>query len=93
MASGHRFDFPGHWVYVGGSPRHSPGRWSSGPEIFPQGMINHVAFGVYEFEPAKARIEVDRVARTSSPASPSPASASSSSKVREGFCVEVQYRR
>lgn len=50
------FDFPGHWVYVGEDPAiHLTvvGR----PQDFPAGMINHVAFGVYEFEAAKARIE------------------------------------
>lgn len=50
------FDFPGHWVYVGGEPAiHLT--VVQRPADYPQGMINHIAFGVYEFEAAKARIE------------------------------------
>lgn len=50
------FDFPGHWIYVDGHPAvHLNVAARTGD--FPRGMVNHVAFGVYEFEPTRARIE------------------------------------
>jgi catechol 2,3-dioxygenase-like lactoylglutathione lyase family enzyme len=50
------FDFPGHWVYVGDEPAiHLTVVERRGD--FPPGIVNHVAFGVYDFEEARARIE------------------------------------
>lgn len=50
------FDFPGHWVYLDDKPAlHLTVVQRSGG--FPAGMINHVAFGVYDFDEAKARVE------------------------------------
>jgi catechol 2,3-dioxygenase-like lactoylglutathione lyase family enzyme len=46
----------GHWIYVDGVPAiHLDAVERRGD--FPQGMVNHVAFGVYDFEETKARIE------------------------------------
>lgn len=50
------FDFPGHWVYVGGEPAIHLSIVERKAD-YPQGIVNHVAFGVYAFEAAKARIE------------------------------------
>src|SRR5688500_2252676 len=50
------FDFPGHWLYLDGAPAvHLTVVEREGP--YPPGMINHVAFGVYDFEETRARIE------------------------------------
>jgi catechol 2,3-dioxygenase-like lactoylglutathione lyase family enzyme len=50
------FDFPGYWIYVDGKPAiHLTVVERAGD--YPEGMIHHIAFGVYEFEPARARIE------------------------------------
>lgn len=50
------FDFPGHWLYFDGAPAvHLTLVEREGG--FPQGMVNHVAFGVYDFDETKARIE------------------------------------
>ena len=50
------FDFPGHWIYVDGHPAIHL-NVTPRERDFPRGMVNHVAFGVYEFEPTRARIE------------------------------------
>lgn len=50
------FGFPGHWVYVDDHPViHLT--VADRPADFPEGIVNHVAFGVYEFETARARVE------------------------------------
>lgn len=50
------FDFPGHWIYVDGAPAiHLTVVERTGE--FPPGMVNHIAFGVYDFDETKARIE------------------------------------
>lgn len=50
------FDFPGHWVYVGGEPAiHLTVVERVGD--YPPGIVNQVAFGVYDFGEARARIE------------------------------------
>lgn len=50
------FDFPGHWVYVGDEPAiHLTVIDRSGD--LPPGIVNHVAFGVYDFEEARVRVE------------------------------------
>ena len=49
------FDFPGHWVYLGDRPViHLGVAHRTGD--FPEGMVNHIAFGVYGFDEAKARV-------------------------------------
>ncbi len=50
------FDFPGNWIYVDGQPAIHLNIVERG-EDFPQGIVNHVAFGVYDFETAEARIK------------------------------------
>jgi catechol 2,3-dioxygenase-like lactoylglutathione lyase family enzyme len=50
------FDFPGHWVYVDGAPAIHLTVVERDSD-YPPGMVNHIAFGVYDFETAKARIE------------------------------------
>jgi catechol 2,3-dioxygenase-like lactoylglutathione lyase family enzyme len=50
------FGFPGHWVYVGGHPVIHLTIVDRAAD-FPEGIVNHVAFGVYEFEDARARVE------------------------------------
>jgi catechol 2,3-dioxygenase-like lactoylglutathione lyase family enzyme len=50
------FDFPGHWIYIGDQPViHLT--VVNRPSDFPEGIVNHIAFGVYELEQAKARVE------------------------------------
>lgn len=48
------FEFPGHWVYVDGVPAI---HISLAENKLPHGVINHAAFGVYDFEETKERIE------------------------------------
>jgi catechol 2,3-dioxygenase-like lactoylglutathione lyase family enzyme len=48
------FAFPGHWVYVDGVPAI---HISVAEDELPRGVINHAAFGVYEFEATRQRIE------------------------------------
>lgn len=50
------FDFPGHWVYVDGAPaiHLTVVQRKADP---PEGIVNHIAFGVYDFDETKARIE------------------------------------
>lgn len=50
------FKGPGRWVYVGGVPAIHMDVVERDAD-FPKGIVNHVAFGVYEFEATKARIE------------------------------------
>jgi len=50
------FKNPGHWLYLDGQPAihiDVPGR----TDDFPQGLVNHVAFGVYDKTEALARAE------------------------------------
>jgi len=50
------FGFPGHWVYLDDKPViHLNVVERAGD--FPEGIVNHIAFGVYEFEEAKSRVE------------------------------------
>lgn len=50
------FDFPGHWVYVEDKPAIHISIVEPHDDP-PRGIIGHVAFGVYDFEATKARIE------------------------------------
>ena len=50
------FGNPGRWVYVDGAPAIHIDIVQRAAD-FPQGMVNHVAFGDYDFEAAKQRIE------------------------------------
>jgi hypothetical protein len=50
------FSNRGHWVYIEDKPAIHIDVVERSVD-FPQGIVNHVAFGVYEFEAAKARIE------------------------------------
>lgn len=50
------FSRPGHWLYLDGVPAihvDYPDR----PDDFPQGIFNHVAFGIYELEPVLERVK------------------------------------
>jgi catechol 2,3-dioxygenase-like lactoylglutathione lyase family enzyme len=50
------FKHPGHWLYLGGQPLihlDYPDR----ADDFPQGMVNHLAFGVYDYEPLLERVK------------------------------------
>jgi catechol 2,3-dioxygenase-like lactoylglutathione lyase family enzyme len=58
VKEGHRppFPNPGHWLYLDGLPViHLDAIQREGD--FPAGMVNHVAFSLYEFEPALERIK------------------------------------
>ena len=85
------FDAPGHWVYVDGEPAIHLAVVQRSAD-FPAGMINHVAFGVYEFEAAKARIEAAgypyRLAGI-----PGTGIGQFFVEGPEGLLVEVQYQR
>lgn len=50
------FGNPGHWVYVDDVPAIHIDVVAR-PDDFPRGIVNHIAFGVYEFEATKSRIE------------------------------------
>lgn len=50
------FEFPGHWVYIEGKPAIHISIVAP-HEDPPRGIIGHVAFGVYDYEATKARIE------------------------------------
>ena len=50
------FQNPGHWLYVDGAPAihiDYPQRDTD----FPQGIVNHVAFGIYDYADVLARVE------------------------------------
>jgi catechol 2,3-dioxygenase-like lactoylglutathione lyase family enzyme len=50
------FKNPGHWLYLDGEPAihiDIPER----SDDFPQGLFNHVAFGVYDYEPTLERVK------------------------------------
>jgi len=85
------FDFPGHWVYVGDEPAIHLTVVERAAD-FPPGIVNHVAFGVYDFEEAKARIE-----STGYPyrltGIPGTGIGQFFVEGPEGILVEVQYRR
>jgi catechol 2,3-dioxygenase-like lactoylglutathione lyase family enzyme len=50
------FGFPGHWIYLDDKPViHLNVVERAGD--FPEGIVNHIAFGVYESEEAKSRVE------------------------------------
>ena len=50
------FGNPGHWVYVDGVPAiHIDVVQRDGD--FPPGLVNHMAFGIYDFDETKRRIE------------------------------------
>ena len=49
------FEFPGHWIYVDGAPAIHLSIVAREYD-YPQGMINHIAFGVYDYETIKARL-------------------------------------
>lgn len=85
------FDFPGHWVYVGGQPAiHLT--VVERPADYPQGMINHIAFGVYDYDAAKARIESTGYPYKLS-GIPETGIGQFFVTGPEGIRVEVQYRR
>ncbi|MGV3491236.1 MAG: VOC family protein [Devosia sp.] len=85
------FDFPGHWVYVGGKPAiHLAVVERAGD--FPEGMVHHVAFGVYAFEAAKARIEAAGYPYTIA-GIPGTGIGQFFVHGPEGLRVEVQFRR
>ena len=50
------FVSPGHWIYVDGQPAIHLNLVERDRD-YPRGLINHVAFGVSDFDTAKARIE------------------------------------
>lgn len=85
------FRNPGHWLYLDGQPVihiDLPARDSD----FPQGLVNHIAFGVYGRDEAMARAE-----RTGCPIHHAEIPGSGIGQLfvtgPEGIRVEVQYRQ
>lgn len=85
------FESPGHWVYVDGQPAIHLSVVQR-PTQYPEGMINHVAFGVYEFEAAKARIEATGYSYKLT-GIPETGIGQFFVEGPEGLLLEVQYRR
>jgi catechol 2,3-dioxygenase-like lactoylglutathione lyase family enzyme len=85
------FDFPGHWIYVDGAPAiHLTVVERDGD--FPPGMINHIAFGVYDFGPIRARLEAAGYAYRIA-GIPDSEIGQFFVTGPEGLLVEVQFRR
>lgn len=85
------FRFPGHWVYVDGEPAiHLTVVERSGD--YPEGMINHVAFGVYDYTATLARIEAAGYPYTLA-GIPETGIGQFFVTGPEGLRLEVQYRR
>lgn len=85
------FEFPGHWIYVDGQPAIHLSIVQRQAD-YPEGMINHVAFGVFDYDDAKARIEASGY--------PYKLAGIPSSEIGqffvcgpEGLSLEVQYKR
>jgi catechol 2,3-dioxygenase-like lactoylglutathione lyase family enzyme len=85
------FDFPGHWVYLDDRPVIHLSVVER-PADFPQGMINHVAFGVYDFEQARARVEASGYPWKLAGIPGTPIGQIFVTGP-EGLLVEIQYRR
>lgn len=85
------FDFPGHWVYLDEQPVIHLTVVERTAD-FPQGMINHVAFGVYGFEPARARVEASGYPWQLAGIPGTPIGQIFVTGP-EGLLVEIQYRR
>ncbi len=85
------FGFPGHWVYLDGHPLIHLNIVKRA-EDFPVGMINHVAFGVYDFEEMQARIEATGY-RYRLAGIPATGIGQFFVEGPEGLLLEVQYRR
>ncbi len=85
------FDFPGHWIYLEDEPAIHLAVVEREAD-FPPGIVNHVAFGVYDFEVVKARIESSgwRYRLTGIPET---GIGQFFVEGPEGLLVEVQYRR
>lgn len=85
------FDFPGHWLYLDDHPAIHLTVVDRRAD-FPEGIVNHIAFGVYDFEDAKARVEACGY--------PSKLAGIPGTPIGqifvtgpEGLLVEIQYRR
>ncbi|MGN6487915.1 MAG: VOC family protein [Devosia sp.] len=85
------FDFPGHWVYLDEQPVIHLTVVERSTD-FPQGMTNHVAFGVYEFEAARARVEASGYPWQLAGIPGTPIGQIFVTGP-EGLLVEIQYRR
>lgn len=85
------FDFPGHWVYLDEQPVIHLTVVERTAD-FPQGMISHVAFGVYEFEPARSRVEASGYPWQLAGIPGTPIGQIFVTGP-EGLLVEIQYRR
>lgn len=85
------FDFPGHWVYLDEQPVIHLTVVERTAD-FPQGMINHVAFGVYEFEAARSRVEASGYPWQLAGIPGTPIGQIFVTGP-EGLLVEIQYRR
>lgn len=85
------FDFPGHWVYLDEQPVIHLTVVERSTD-FPPGMINHVAFGVYEFEAARARVEASGYPWQLAGIPGTPIGQIFVTGP-EGLLVEIQYRR
>lgn len=85
------FDFPGHWVYLDGKPVIHLSIVER-PADFPEGMVNHVAFGVYEFDEARARVEASGYPWKLAGIPGTPIGQIFVTGP-EGLLVEIQYRR
>lgn len=85
------FDFPGHWLYLDGKPVVHLAVVERAAD-FPEGMVNHIAFGVYEFETAKARAEASGYPWKLAGIPGTPIGQIFVTGP-EGLVVEIQYRR
>ena len=74
------FQHPGHWVYLDGRPIFHVDHLREGDRPGGHGPVDHIAIGVFDYEPLLARVEASGFG-TGSPASPA-ASARSSSGAR-----------
>ena len=85
------FGFPGHWIYVDGQPAIHLNIVQRTAD-FPRGMINHFAFGVYELEEAKSRVEASGYPWKLAGIPGTPIGQIFVTGP-EGLLVEIQYRR
>lgn len=85
------FGSPGHWVYVDEVPAIHMDVVTRDAD-FPQGMVNHVAFGIYDHDDAKARIEASGYPYKLA-GIPGTAIGQFFVSGPEGLLLEVQFRR
>ena len=51
------FDFPGYWLYLDGQPVIHLQSTDRSPTTAPEGWVDHIAFGGFDFEQTRERLQ------------------------------------